>query len=98
MTASNQFALLMLGYVMWVQQWQIMDIQDIDRKACKIVTESGRRHPCVSNAILYLLEEQAEEMGRRSMIKDAFRFTEELVSSLHLSIPEQPRRNCESVK
>ena len=53
-TASIQFALPVLGYLMWTQQWPIMDIQEIDRKARRIVTENVRRHPCGSNAILYL--------------------------------------------
>ena len=53
-TASNQFALPVLGYLMWTQQWPVMDIQEIDRKARKIVIENGRRHPCGSNAIFYL--------------------------------------------
>ena len=44
-TTSNQFALLLLGYLMWTQQWPIMDIQEIDRKARTIVTENGGRHP-----------------------------------------------------
>ena len=45
-TASNQFALPVLGYLLWTQQWPIMDIQVIDR--------NGGRHPCGSNAIFYL--------------------------------------------
>ena len=53
-TASNQFALPVLGYLMWTQQWPVMDIQEIDRKARKIVIENGVRHPCGSNAIFYL--------------------------------------------
>ena len=32
----------------------MMDIQEIDRKARKIVIENGGRHPCCSNAIFYL--------------------------------------------
>ena len=44
-TASNQFALPVLGYLMWTQQWPVMDIQEIDRKARKIVIENGGRHP-----------------------------------------------------
>ena len=45
-TASNQFALPVLGYLMWTQQWPVMDIQEINRKARKIVIENGGRHPC----------------------------------------------------
>ena len=46
-TALNQFALPVLGYLMWTQQWPIMDIHEIDRKARKIITENGERHPCM---------------------------------------------------
>ena len=53
-TASNQFALPVLGYLLWTQQWPIMAIQVIDRKARNIVIENGGRYPCGSNAIFYL--------------------------------------------
>ena len=53
-TASNQFALPVLGYLLWTQQWPIMDIQVIDRKARNVVIENGGRHPRGSNAIFYL--------------------------------------------
>ena len=48
--ASNQFALPVLGYLMWTQQWPVMELKQIDREARKIVVES----PCSSNALLYL--------------------------------------------
>ena len=44
-TASNQFAFPVLGYLMWTQQWPVMDIQEIDRKARKIVIENGEGTP-----------------------------------------------------
>ena len=53
-TASIQFALPVLGNLMWTQQWPIMDIQEIERKARKFATNNVGRHPCGSNAILYL--------------------------------------------
>ena len=52
--ASNQFALPVLGYLMWTQQWSLMGIKQIDREACKIVVESGGRHPCSSILLLYV--------------------------------------------
>ena len=58
MTASNQFALQVLGYLMWTRQWPIVDIQEIDRKARRIAIENGGRHPCGSNAIFYLTREK----------------------------------------
>ena len=42
--ASNQFALPVLGYLMWTQQWPVMELKKTDREACKIVVESGGRH------------------------------------------------------
>ena len=50
--ASNQFALPVLGYLMWTQQWPVMELKQIDREARKIVVESGGRHPCSSIALL----------------------------------------------
>ena len=137
-TASNQFALPVLGYLMWTQQWPVMDIQEIDRKARKNVIENGGKHPCGSNAIFYLprdkggrglrsvemeykamkiksavrlycnedpaiqmvreFEERAEEMGRRSMVKAAFRFAEELGIELNLEHPRTVKtelRKCQ---
>ena len=112
---------------MWTQQWPITGLLQIDREARKIVVENGGRHPCGSNALLYLprskggrglrsvkmeykatkvkgavrlycnehpamkmvrdFEERAEEMGWRSMVKEAFRFAEELGLELDLEHP-----------
>ncbi|PFX20993.1 hypothetical protein AWC38_SpisGene14545 [Stylophora pistillata] len=52
--ASNQFVLPVLGYIMWTKQWPVMELKQIDREARKIVAESGGRHPCSSNALLYM--------------------------------------------
>ncbi|PFX21126.1 hypothetical protein AWC38_SpisGene14404 [Stylophora pistillata] len=52
--ASNQFALPVLGYLMWTQQWPVMELKQIDREAREIVVESGDRHSCSSNALLYM--------------------------------------------
>ena len=52
--ASNQFALPVLGYLMWTQQWPVMELKKTDRKACKIVVESGGGHLCSSIALLYM--------------------------------------------
>ena len=43
-------------------------------------------------------EERAEEMGRRSMVKEAFKFAEELVSNLISNTRVRSRRKCGSVK
>ena len=43
-------------------------------------------------------EERAEEMGRRSMVKEAFRFAEELGVALNLEHPYTVKTELESVK
>ncbi|CAH3194796.1 unnamed protein product, partial [Porites evermanni] len=47
-----------LGHHMWTQHWLIMDIQEIDRKAQKIVIENGGRcfYPrgLISGCVFYL--------------------------------------------
>ena len=115
-----------------------MFLQQIDREARKIVVENGGRHPCGSNALLYLprskgaeayvqlrwnikprrsrvqldstvtamkmvreFEERVEEMGRRSMVKEAFRFVEELDLELDLEHPRSVKtevRKCQDEK
>ena len=44
-TASNQFALPVLGYLMWTQQWPVTELKKLDREARKIVVENGEKHP-----------------------------------------------------
>ena len=52
--ASNQFALPVLGYLMWTQHWPVIDLKIVDREARKIIVENGRKHPGGSTALLYL--------------------------------------------
>ena len=40
-TASNQFALPGLVYLMWTQQWPVTKLKRLDREARKIVVENG---------------------------------------------------------
>ena len=61
-TASNQFALPVLGYLMWTQQWPVIEVKKLDREARKIVVENGRKHLSCSTAILYMSREKG---GRR---------------------------------
>ncbi|PFX34789.1 Ubiquilin-1 [Stylophora pistillata] len=35
-------------------EWPVMELKQINREARKIVVESGGRHPCSSNALLYM--------------------------------------------
>ena len=44
-TASNQFALPVLSYLMWTQHWPMTEIRVIDRGARKIICENGGKHP-----------------------------------------------------
>jgi len=64
--ASNQFALPVLGYLMRTQQWPIMDIQEIDRKARKIIIENGGRLTPVARKRYFNYRErrEAEVYGR----------------------------------
>ena len=73
-----------------------MDIQEIDRKACKIVTENGGRHPCVSNAILYLLQDEGGR-GLR-LVKMEYKATE-IKSEVRLYGNHNPAcKRCGSLK
>ena len=53
-TASNQFALPVLGYLMWTQQWPVTELERLDREARKIFVENGGKHPSGLTAILQL--------------------------------------------
>ena len=43
--ASNQFALPVLGYLMWTQHWPITELKILDREVRKIIVENGGKHP-----------------------------------------------------
>ena len=43
--ASNQFALPVLGYLMWTQHWPVTDLKIVDWEARKIIVENGGKHP-----------------------------------------------------
>ena len=62
-TASNQFALPVLSYLMWTQHWPITELRVIDREARKIICENGGQHPLSSTAMLYL----PRDKGRRGL-------------------------------
>ena len=60
-TATNQFALLVLAYLMRTQKWPIADLQQLDRQrdtkdhgTRKIMVENGGKHPLGSKALTYL--------------------------------------------
>ena len=61
--ASNQFALLVLGYVTWTQNWSVTDLKIVGREARKIIVENDGKHPGGSTALLYL----PGEKGRRGL-------------------------------
>ena len=56
--ASNQFALPVLGYLMWTQHWPVTDLKIVDREACRIIVENGGKHPGGSTALLNLPREK----------------------------------------
>ena len=68
-TASNQFALPVLGYLMWTQQWPVTELKRLDREARKTVVENGGKHPSGSSAILYVPREKGGR-GLRSIEKE----------------------------
>ena len=51
-TVSNQFALRVLGYLMWTQQWPVTELNKLDREARKEVGENGGKLPSGSTPIL----------------------------------------------
>ena len=72
-TASSQFALPVLGYLMWTQQWPVTKLKKLDREARKIVVGNGGKHPSGSAAILYM----SRKKGGRGLcsIEEEFKVT-----------------------
>ena len=62
--AKNQFALLVLTYPMWTQQWPLGELQSIDRETRKLISENGRRHPLSSTAMLKQILNQTRQLCR----------------------------------
>ena len=52
--ATNQYALPVLLYLMWMQTWPLAQPQQVDREARKIMVDGGGNHPQGSTAILYM--------------------------------------------
>ena len=52
--ATNQYALPVLSYLIWVQTWPLAQLQQVDREARKIMVNGGGNHPQGSTAILYM--------------------------------------------
>ena len=61
--ASNQYALLLLTYLRWTQVWPLVDLQQLDREARKIVSVNGGNHPQGSSVMMYL----SRKCGKRGM-------------------------------
>ena len=53
-TASNQYALPVLSYLMPTQCWPIRELQRLYREVRKVIVENGGKHPAGSSALLYL--------------------------------------------
>ena len=69
-TASNQFALPLLSYLMWTQHWPLTELRIKGREAGKVIVESGGKYPCDSTSILYLPREKAGK--RLRSVEQAF--------------------------
>ena len=75
-TASNQFALPVLGYLIRTQQWPVTELKRLDREARTKAFkngENGGKHPSGSTAFLYMPKEKG---GRRlRSIEDEYKVT-----------------------
>lgn len=58
-TASNQFALPALGYLMWTQQWLVAELKKLDRETPKIFIENGGKIPA-DQLLFYTSQERRE--------------------------------------
>lgn len=103
-SSENQFALPMLGDLMWTQQWP-MDRQMIDRERrgegqssaqmYNKATKGAVRPHCSEDPAINMrreFRERTEKIRRRSMIKEEFRFEEELGVELNLKHPRSVKR------
>ena len=72
-TASNQYALPVLSYLMPTQRWPMSKLQRIDREVRKVMVENGGKHPARSSALLYL----PRAVGGRGMksVETAYKVT-----------------------
>ena len=52
--ATNQFALPVLVYFMWMQVWPITQLRRLDRESRKNMVENGGKHPLGTSDFLYL--------------------------------------------
>ena len=71
--ASNQFALPVLTYLMWILHWPITELRIIDREVRKLVVAGGGKHPASSTALMYLSREEGGR-GLRS-VEDEYKLT-----------------------
>ena len=56
--ATNQYALSVLRYLMWTQNWPLTELRDVDRAARKIIAENGGKHPASQSSLLCLPREK----------------------------------------
>ena len=78
--ATNQLALPVMEYLMWIQTWPLDELQRLDRETRKVICESGGKHPLGSTALMYLprrrggrglksIEEQYKAIKIKSAVK-----------------------------
>ena len=65
--ATNQFALLVLIYPMWTQQWPLGELQSTDRETRKLISENCGRHPLSSTALLKQTSNQRRQLWSRTL-------------------------------
>ena len=90
-TASNQFALPVLSYLMWTQTWPLAELRSVYRIARKIIVQNGRKHPLSSTALLYLQREQGGR-GLQS-VEEVYKATK-VKAALKLYSNEDPTMNA----
>ena len=88
-TQSNQFALPVLGYLMWTQQWSVTELKKLDREARKIIVENCAKHPDGPTAIPYTPREKGGGGGGGGVrsIEEEFKGTKaKAVIKLHRNV------------
>ena len=68
-TAWNQFALPVLGCLMWTQQWPVTELEKLDREARKIFVENGGKHPSGLTAILQLSSQNYTQKNFKTIMQ-----------------------------
>ena len=93
-TQSNQFALPVLGYLMWTQQWSVTELKKLDREARKIIVENCGKHLDGPTAIPYTPREKGGG-GVRSIEEEYNGTKTKAVIKLHRNVDPGMAMVCE---